>query len=335
MSAFAPQHSHRWRHIAGFRAALGFEEVPQSPPTIRGGDTSLFSLPSESANDATPHTSNVSMTSTITTAVTPDKNGQRHVGHFLRQGNLRHSMESICTAIDALGAECSRLAECQPEKASDSSINAIQRIYFQLLSVPNDDLKALIDSFELDILNLNISRMVSEDQVNISRMVSEDQGDESHPKESGTSFPQPLQLARSWGPIENGAVQQMSSQSMALSLDCPYLNLVEDEREDRENLDLFSPNTLDMRSIEQWSARSPAESIEEDDLRRTVGSFDQSIEEDDLRRTVGSFDQEEVVEERDQAPAIEAGQQATRRKWNKGRLAIFKRRNFRKRLAAE
>jgi hypothetical protein len=308
MSAFTPQHGHRWRHIPGFRASLGFEEIPQSPPTVRGGDTSLFSLPSESANDATPHTSNVSMTSTITSAVTPDAKGHRHAGYFLRQGNLRQSMESVCTAIDALGAECSELAESQPLKASDS-MKTVQNIYQQLLSVPKDDLKALIDSFELDILNLNISRMVSEDQA-----------DESHPKESsGTSFQQPLPLARSWGPVVNETVQELTSQTMALSLQHLDVNWVEDEREDRENLDLFSPNTLDMRSIEQSPARSPADSIEEDDLRRTVGSFDQ----------------EEDIEEREQAPATNAQQQATRGKWSKGRLAIFKRRNFRRRLAAE
>lgn len=307
-SAFTPQHGHRWKHIAGFRAALGFDEVPQSPPTIRGGDTSLFSLPSESANDATPHTSNVSMTSTITSALSPDAKGNRHSGYFLRRGNLRQSMESVCAAFDTLSAECSKLAKTQPEKASDSSMKTIEIIYRQLLSVPNDELKSLIDSFELDLLNFNITRMVSEDQ-----------GDEMYAKEPTTSFPQPLPLVRSWGLVDNGGYQPLGSESSAHSLQRLELNLIEDEREDRENYDLFSPNTLDMQSIEQSSERSPTETIEEDDLRRTVGSFDQ----------------EEVVEEREAAPAVVPQQQPARAKWSKGRLAIFKRRNFRKRLAAE
>lgn len=307
MSAFTPQHGHRWRHIAGFRGALGFEEVPQSPPTIRGGDTSLFSLPSESANDATPHTSNVSMTSTITSAVSPATKGNRHSSYFLRRGNLRQSMESVCAAFDSLSAECSKLAQSHPEKASVST-KAILRIYHQLLSIANDELKALIDSFELDLVNLNITRMVSEDQA--------DEIDDQ--KDSTTLFLQPLPLVRSWGPIDNGDAQSMPFPPLE-RLD---LNLVEDEHEDRENLDLFSPNTLDMQSIEQSSARSPAETIDNDQY-------------EDLRRTVGSFDQEENVEERDEAPPLDRQQRVARGKWSKGRLAIFKRRNFGRRLAAE
>ncbi|KAL3904205.1 MAG: hypothetical protein SGILL_010156, partial [Bacillariaceae sp.] len=58
-----------WKSLPGLRSALGLKEDPLSPPTVRGGDSSLFSLPSDSANanDDTPHTSNVSMATTITT----------------------------------------------------------------------------------------------------------------------------------------------------------------------------------------------------------------------------------------------------------------------------
>jgi hypothetical protein len=109
----------------------------------------------------------------------------------------------------------------------------------------------------------------------------------------------------------------------ALSLEPIDIHLVEEEeeeeeREERENLEIFSPTTQDMQSIETSRIGSPD----------TI--------DDDLRRTVGSFDREEDEREyRDAPPAVNNNEQATCNKWGKGRLGIFNRRNFRRRQAAE
>ena len=302
--------------MPGFRAALGFEEEPRSPVTIRGGDTSLFSLPSESGNDATPHTSNVSMTSTITSAVTPDNKANKRFGNMLAQGNLRETMETVCLAMNALSAECASLIQA---KVSKKTFANIQRIYYQLLNIPNDELKAVIDSFELDIVHLNISRMVSDDQ-----------GEEGDAQRRIRSIAEPLPLVRSWGPVENnGGSQHVLSQTMNSSSFHPleyHMLHSDDEGDDddhvhnnhRENPDLYSPTSQDMQTLEP----SPTRSLDTMD--------------DDLRRTVGSFDLEDAIEERDGPPSMtHATNNSMRNKWGKGRLSIFNRRSLRKRQAAE
>lgn len=296
--------------MPGFRASLGFDEEPRSPQTIRGGDTSLFSLPSESGNDATPHTSNVSMTSTITSAVTPDNKANKRFGTMFAQGNLRAPMETVCSAMDALSAECSSLIQTN---LSTKSFANIQRIYYQLLSIPNDELKAVIDSFELDIVNLNISRMVSDDQ-----------GEEADTPRRTRSIEEPLPLVRSWGPVDTGGSQHVVSQTVNSSSFHPleyHMLHSDDEDEDddrnRENPDLYSPTTQDMRSMEPSPTRS-------------LNTMD-----DDLRRTIGSFDTEDPIEQREGPPSMTHETNATRNKWAKGRLSIFNRRSLRKRQAAE
>ena len=219
-------------------------------------------------------------------------------------------MESICLGFGALSTECAKLAESQPEETSGST-HTIQRIYHQLLSISNEELKAIIDSFDLVLLNLDITRVVSEDQA-----------DEIDPKASATSLTQPP--VRLWGHIGNGPNQHFAPQTMGLNLESLDLNLVEDERGDQENLNIFSPDTLDMRSIDQSSVRSHAETLEDDDLRRTIGSFDQ-------------YDYQ-ALEERDEPPNVDPqhhGEHGARGKWSKGRLAIFRRQRRRRREAAE
>lgn len=215
-------------------------------------------------------------------------------------------METVCTSFDALSAECVKMAENQMDDLEVA--RAMHHVYRQMLTIANDDLKALIDSFELDLIS-------------ISRLVSHDTDDE----EDETVAPflnQPFPLVRSWAPTNDSGTlqQQLVSQTMALSLQPIDINIVEDEeREARENLDLYSPNTLDMESILSSSVAGTPDSME-DDLRRTVGSFDRD---------------DDVVEEREAAPPMDFQDQAMRGKWGKGRLNIFKRRTFRRRQAAE
>jgi len=145
----------QWRCVAGFRASIGLVEEPKSPDTIRGGDTSLFSLPSESATAKTPHTSNVSVTTTITSAFSPDK------PEGIQKKLLRQTLETVVTLFDRLGKCCTKL---MGETFASSNIavmaaEEVTRIYLQVHTISINNLEALVDSFELDILSqLQIQR---------------------------------------------------------------------------------------------------------------------------------------------------------------------------------
>ena len=293
--------TYRWRVISGVRAALGLNEDPRSPTTIRGGDTSLFSLPSESANDSTPHTSNVSMTSTITTAVSPERNP--HDGANSNGERLRQTMDILCIGLSMLGDECVKLADAQSHDSGTTikAIHAIQNVYNQLMMLPRDELKTLIDSFELDVLDVS----------SIARIVSADENDERIEISS--------RFHSSWGPTENK--EHGFPQLWRLSVDSVPYDILEEEEpaEEQENQDLFSPTTLDMLSV---------------DILTTPASADATID-DDLRRTVGSFDNEDDPEGRDEPPALELQRQAMRGKRTKQGKGLFGRRPFRRRQAAE
>ncbi|KAL3930726.1 MAG: hypothetical protein SGBAC_011641 [Bacillariaceae sp.] len=138
-----------WRCVPGFRASVGLVEEPKSPDTIRGGDTSLFSLPSQSATATTPHTSNVSVTTTITSAFSPDK------PEGIQKKQLRKTLETVVMLFERLGKCCNTL---MGETFASSSIavmaaEEITRIYLQVHTVSINNLETLVDSFELDLLS--------------------------------------------------------------------------------------------------------------------------------------------------------------------------------------
>jgi hypothetical protein len=265
---------HQWRCLPGLRSSLGFDEIPESPPTVRGGDTSLFSLP-ESEHDATPHTSNVSLTTTITSAWSPEKqpSSRRNEG-----SHLRRTVEAAATLFDRLSAACSKLV--QISAPSDTSIRAaeeIKRIYLQLITIHPNDMKALIDSFQLDLPPLQISRMVSDDY---------DEQRADRRQSSSLALPPPVPLTRSSGTLIRNPAQEIVARSLGIRFEAAEVNLIPEEEEGHN---LFSPTTVDMKSIE--------ESRDEDE---------------DVRRAVGSFDREDN-EERDGPPAGEREPIATKR----------------------
>lgn len=170
-------------------------------------------------------------------------------------------------------------------------------IYEQFMLIPKDDLKTLIDSFEMDVLDMgSIARMVSADDDVEEREIRE-----------------PLPFTRSsWGLAEH---QQGSSQ---FSADSASYQILEDEptSEERDSPNIFSPTSQDMRTIE---------------IIATPESMD-----DDLRRVAGSFDSGDDTEEREGPPALELQRQAMRgKRLKKTRKGFFNRRLFRRRKAAE
>ena len=171
----------------------------------------------------------------------------------LKRENLRRGLEAFATLFDRLSTACAKLLDAIAAK-QDTSIKAaeeVKQIYLQLLMISNDDLKALIDSFELDFLPLSIKRLVSEDHGETGRTMNT----------AATHLSQPHPFVRSSASV--GAGQQFVMQTMDIPLESLKVNVVEDDEE--EGYNLFSPNTEDMNSIDENTDTY-------DDLWRTVGS---------------------------------------------------------------
>jgi hypothetical protein len=243
---------------------------------VRGGDTSLFSLP-ESEHDTTPHTSNVSLTTTITSAWSPAKrpsSGRKEGSH------LRRTVEAAATLFDRLSAACSKLV--QISTPSDTSIRAaeeIKRIYLQLITIHPDDMKALIDSFQLDLPPLPLSRIVSDDcdEQRAGRHLS-----------SSLGLPPPLPLIRSSGALIRNPAQEIVARSLGIRFEAPKVNLIQEEEEGRN---LFSPTTVDMKSIEE--SRDEVE-----DVCRTTGSFDREDNDNEERDGPPADEREDIATKR-------------------------------------
>jgi len=166
------------------------------------------------------------------------------------------------------------------------------------MMLPNHELKDLIDFFELDVVDVSLARVVSTD----------DDEESVNDTSRNRSERRPTANRRIWG---------LSLESV------PYGILEEEPMDERDNADLFSPSTLDMMSV---------------DLLTTPASTDVPTTDEDLRRTVGSFDSEDRPDRRDAPPtppALGSEQQATRSKLTKLRHGFFRRRPFRRRQAAE
>jgi hypothetical protein len=303
---FAPRRY--WRAVPGLRSALGLDEDPVSPQMARGGDTSLFSLPSDSANpnDDTPHTSNVSMATTITTVLSPDKNlSQRHQYYQNRNScfvddkkklGMRQTFESMIWLLGRLEAACHLLLNVKDKlKAADE----IKQIYLDFLHLPVSDLKDIAHLFELTYTFLPFStttRTVSED-------LEEDRVDPRHVEETvefhHAALPAPMSSASDPETSEVPFTQSKLSQEIlrvnVIENDCVGIN-------ETVECDLWTPRTEDMNSLRTYlpltdEGHSTIESIGEGDNERHEALAD------DLRRAVGSFDHESIQENREDVPS--------------------------------
>jgi hypothetical protein len=274
---------------------------------VRGGDSSLFSLP-ESEHD-TPHTSNVSLTTTITSAWSPAKqsSSRRDEG-----SPLRRTVEAAATLFDRLSAACSKLVQISaPSKTSIRAAEEIKRIYLQLVTIHPDDMKALIDSFQLQLPPLlQISRMVSDD-------CDEQRADRR--QSSGLALPPPVPLTRSSGALIRNPAQEIVARSLGIRFEAPRVNLIPEEEEghEEEGHNLFSPTSVDMKSIEAPRVNLIPEEEERHNLFSPTTVDMKSIEDsrdevEDVCRTVGSFHRQDN-DERDGPPADEREPIATKR----------------------
>ena len=246
----------RWKCLPGFRSCLGFEETPESPDAHRGGDTSLFSLPSDSAN--TPHTSNVSVTTTITSAISPARIACP-MGRNVDGVRLRRTLEALSTLLDRLSKACAKLklATNSSNEVSKLAAEEVKRVYLQLLAIKSDYLNALINSFELDLPPMKITRMVSEDRNDLLR----------DPYLGHPVLPISSNL-RVAPPAAPPAYGHPTGHSIPRGGSGTYNQGSQGNMYDHwGRVNLFSPSTEDMNSIDNYTN-------ETDDLRRTTGSFD-------------------------------------------------------------
>ena len=278
----------RWVPRPGFRSSLDLNEEPLSPQTIRGGDTSLFSLPSESANADTPHTSNVSLATTITTVVSPGKYASSIHNRFSSrdQNAVDMSIQGTQKTVTSLARLLYRLEEtCRGLKSKigrkSMLVESIQKIYFELLNVSSADLKVIISSFDMEYAEpQTLARAVSNDEVVASRL--------------------PRSIKQN----------QLIFQEHDISKDPMRVNIVESDNDDIDSdhrnqsieCDLWSPTSEDMMSLV-----SPRSEEENEPVTTNNGYAELKDEQpfDDLRRTVGSFDEREEEEEREGPPPLE------------------------------
>uniref|UniRef100_A0A7S1ZL64 Uncharacterized protein n=1 Tax=Ditylum brightwellii TaxID=49249 RepID=A0A7S1ZL64_9STRA len=121
----------RWKAKEWVRGVLGLR-IDECGDTIRGGDTSLFSLPC--SDTSTPNTSNVSMTTTITTALSPPSEP--------KHPNLKRTIEILSMLLSRLHSSFHTILEGGEQQQE------VRRIYLQLMAIPTQDVKGVMDAFE-------------------------------------------------------------------------------------------------------------------------------------------------------------------------------------------
>eukprot|EP00535_Pseudo-nitzschia_heimii_P002682 CAMPEP_0197181270 /NCGR_PEP_ID=MMETSP1423-20130617/5609_1 /TAXON_ID=476441 /ORGANISM="Pseudo-nitzschia heimii, Strain UNC1101" /LENGTH=875 /DNA_ID=CAMNT_0042631495 /DNA_START=16 /DNA_END=2640 /DNA_ORIENTATION=+ len=284
-----------WVPSPGFRSSLGLKEEPQSPPTIRGGDTSLFSLPSDSANDNTPHTSNVSMATTITTIVSPQNNGsdmdrkQTQRSYFTSGDqdidrasfqNIRKTFESLAQLLAKLEEACHDVNWNKIEARDSKVIESIEKIYIRFLNIPSSDLKIIVNSFEMKYSEPRIfMRTISNDEdITASRS----------PPTSRHSY------TNDRSNIRDFSTYNMDMNNLPNGNDTGHVG-----KNQSVDCGLWSPTTNDMVSL-----ISPHS--EDEDVAISADGYAKMVDEepvDDLRRTIGSFDNGNREDEREEPPA--------------------------------
>lgn len=218
-----PQNEHQllpqWTFKSTIRSSMTVPSIPESPETVRGGDTSVFSLPSEAST--TPHTSNVSMTTTITSRPTPLRAQPSSPHRPTHEASLiRHTLEIALTLVQKMTLACNKLlADKCTHEDSIFATEAIKRNYLQLLALKRGDLHVVMDAFVVAGKEEEENNEMGD---GLSRKVSEDEEQ------------QPLRL------ITN--LPGKSNKNMH----APFVN--EEEEVHSSSHDMFSPTTADMQS---------------------------------------------------------------------------------------
>jgi hypothetical protein len=145
-----PQEVSRWRLLPEIKASLGL--IPESPQVVhRGGDTSVFSVPCDDSV-ATPMTSNVSISTTITTKthltahnnrLSPGRHGHDPPPRFHHQAlEVRHTIATVATLLDRMARLLTRGDKLPTQE--------IKRVYLEMQTLDISALKSVVESFEID-----------------------------------------------------------------------------------------------------------------------------------------------------------------------------------------
>jgi hypothetical protein len=225
------------------------------PDTIRGGDTSLFSLPEESL---TPHTSNLSMATTITSKPPSPPN------NISNNTSFRRTVDILGSLVQKLSLACQKLV-VDPSKNSKKvtaqtiirATEEMKRIYSTIMTIPNCDLILFSDAFYPTSIMPPLIRTVSLD-------------------EDATGEGGPPQVCVS--PRVHGNDHEDKD-----DVGEPRLNLLNSFDDFVNKQDGPQPNRIMMDD----------EYYYEDDLRRTVGSNDYEDSNNDTRDLPPDEDHEE------------------------------------------
>lgn len=194
----------------------------------------MFSLPSEST---TPHTSNLSMTSTITTKLSPTLRRSTLLHMQEQVSSIRRTTEIVGTILQQMTLACNQICvEHNVIRATED----LKRLYLQLMTLPRDDLTCFVQAFSLDEgrVNDDIVRQVSND---------ENEGPPSRPSTYAPHF------AHRYNEKQHYSTCRPPAHNVTL---------------------MCSPNSDDMRTATVVEDDDDGDDEEYDDLRRTVGSND-------------------------------------------------------------
>ena len=154
----------RWKIDSSLRHEMKFAATLNTPEPHRHncGDTSVFTLPSESAD--TPMTSNLS----VSTAHKewPSKKRLQVESH-----QIQRTIELVSTLLEKLSSSCRMWLDSPATSEIGVKITReLKRYYLQLVAISHDDLCALVHAFDLEQDKMTVLPP-------IAQLVSADEGD--------------------------------------------------------------------------------------------------------------------------------------------------------------
>ena len=129
----------------------------------------MFSLPSEST---TPHTSNMSMATTITSKPSPYRSTRSTVPTHVA-GQIRRTIEIVSTLLEKMSLACHKLANDPSSEDVIRATEEIKRNYLQLTALKSQDVRSVVDTFfVVDTTGeMPLARQVSSDEEYVQEQV--------------------------------------------------------------------------------------------------------------------------------------------------------------------
>lgn len=268
-----------------------------SQRTPRGGDTSLFSLPTDETI-ATPHTSNLSITSTITSRpISPYRPPSPNKQEALK---LRQTLNTAAATLQKMALACDKLMKITAQHSMKAT-EEIKKSYLQLMSLSTPEVESLTIAFvavpdmRAAPATSGLARIVSTDEADNINNNSNSMGQQQQKHNGGGDDTRLPVLPPRMPRFSGGTLQQQPPMMMQE----PIIATPMVERQvtrttanlEISSSDMFSPTTADMNS--------DIATVEFTEQNYHYNGDDDNDEQDDLRRADGSFDSGYDREERD------------------------------------